>query len=475
MSQVRDSAIKLFGRNIPVADSRIPSVSEQGSSSERHSPAIPLVTDIPSELDNKKDTKNQNPLIENEAKVDHNPEEDRAAKNDAGGQEKVLRKPNKVLPCPRCTSLETKFCYFNNYNVNQPRHFCKNCQRYWTAGGSIRNVRVGAGRRKDKPSEYHQVVVPSNAPVTKADSLNSASDQHPQCLELPASLRLDKGTGAVLNISKDAPQWESMSTVLNLKEQKKNVETPGHLVSDESSEEPVSPGSSFTAATSHKSESPGRCNSFNLTHPLQCYPVSQRARHWNPGSNAMVFGPGSSISNTGHMGSSPLVPVPGFCEATFPLLPVPYSGCVPSWDARKWNKQLVRSNGSPTVSSSTGNSSCSGNSSPILGKHSRDANSLAEETKEQSLWVPKTLRVNHPEEAAKSSIWSTLGIEPDKDKSSARGGIFKASQSKSNTNSHTSDADEGYPLRHQQLMVMGSEFLCCDDGQCQLFGSHTSK
>lgn len=33
----------------------------------------------------------------------------------------------KVLPCPRCDSLETKFCYYNNYNVNQPRHFCKNC------------------------------------------------------------------------------------------------------------------------------------------------------------------------------------------------------------------------------------------------------------------------------------------------------------------------------------------------------------
>ncbi|KAG0447674.1 hypothetical protein HPP92_028201 [Vanilla planifolia] len=48
---------------------------------------------------------------------------------------KILKKPDKVLPCPRCTSMDTKFCYYNNYNVNQPRHFCKNCQRYWTAGG----------------------------------------------------------------------------------------------------------------------------------------------------------------------------------------------------------------------------------------------------------------------------------------------------------------------------------------------------
>ncbi|KAJ1393961.1 Zinc finger, Dof-type, partial [Sesbania bispinosa] len=56
----------------------------------------------------------------------------------------------KIIACPRCKSMETKFCYFNNYNVNQPRHFCKSCQRYWTAGGALRNVPVGAGRRKAK-------------------------------------------------------------------------------------------------------------------------------------------------------------------------------------------------------------------------------------------------------------------------------------------------------------------------------------
>ncbi|KAJ8761404.1 hypothetical protein K2173_001535 [Erythroxylum novogranatense] len=61
------------------------------------------------------------------------------------------KRPEKIIPCPRCKSMETKFCYFNNYNVNQPRHFCKGCQRYWTAGGALRNVPIGAGRRKMKP------------------------------------------------------------------------------------------------------------------------------------------------------------------------------------------------------------------------------------------------------------------------------------------------------------------------------------
>lgn len=59
-------------------------------------------------------------------------------------------RPDKPVACPRCNSLNTKFCYFNNYNVKQPRHFCRECQRYWTAGGSLRNVAVGAGRRKHK-------------------------------------------------------------------------------------------------------------------------------------------------------------------------------------------------------------------------------------------------------------------------------------------------------------------------------------
>ncbi|TKY64394.1 Dof zinc finger protein DOF1.7 [Spatholobus suberectus] len=52
------------------------------------------------------------------------------------------------LKCPRCDSANTKFCYYNNYNLSQPRHFCKNCRRYWTKGGTLRNIPVGGGSRK---------------------------------------------------------------------------------------------------------------------------------------------------------------------------------------------------------------------------------------------------------------------------------------------------------------------------------------
>eukprot|EP01018_Ginkgo_biloba_P012470 Gb_20144 [translate_table: standard] len=64
-------------------------------------------------------------------------------------------KPNTelALKCPRCESTNTKFCYYNNYSLTQPRYFCKSCRRYWTKGGSLRNVPVGGGCRKNKRSK----------------------------------------------------------------------------------------------------------------------------------------------------------------------------------------------------------------------------------------------------------------------------------------------------------------------------------
>ncbi|CAA6663766.1 unnamed protein product [Spirodela intermedia] len=50
--------------------------------------------------------------------------------------------------CPRCESSNTKFCYYNNYSLSQPRYFCKACRRYWTAGGALRNVPVGGATRR---------------------------------------------------------------------------------------------------------------------------------------------------------------------------------------------------------------------------------------------------------------------------------------------------------------------------------------
>ncbi|KAG6469361.1 dof zinc finger protein DOF2.1-like [Zingiber officinale] len=66
----------------------------------------------------------------------------------AAGDQQQQQQQN--LRCPRCDSTNTKFCYYNNYNLTQPRHFCKTCRRYWTKGGALRNVPIGGGCRKTK-------------------------------------------------------------------------------------------------------------------------------------------------------------------------------------------------------------------------------------------------------------------------------------------------------------------------------------
>lgn len=51
-----------------------------------------------------------------------------AATATATGRGKAkLPRPETNEPCPRCSSEDTKFCYYNNYNIKQPRFFCKVC------------------------------------------------------------------------------------------------------------------------------------------------------------------------------------------------------------------------------------------------------------------------------------------------------------------------------------------------------------
>ncbi|KAK8641468.1 hypothetical protein V6N13_010871 [Hibiscus sabdariffa] len=71
------------------------------------------------------------------------------------------------LKCPRCESTNTKFCYFNNYSLKQPRHFCKTCRRYWTRGGALRNVPVGGGCRRNKKKKSSSS---SSKPTASAES-----------------------------------------------------------------------------------------------------------------------------------------------------------------------------------------------------------------------------------------------------------------------------------------------------------------
>ncbi|KAK7286803.1 hypothetical protein RJT34_22059 [Clitoria ternatea] len=83
--------------------------------------------------------------------------------------------PETALKCPRCESTNTKFCYFNNYSLSQPRHFCKTCRRYWTRGGALRNVPVGGGCRRNKRSKGGSS---SKSPASSDRQTGSASSNN---------------------------------------------------------------------------------------------------------------------------------------------------------------------------------------------------------------------------------------------------------------------------------------------------------
>ncbi|OEL14897.1 Dof zinc finger protein PBF [Dichanthelium oligosanthes] len=85
----------------------------------------------------------------------------------AAGERKPRPQQDQALNCPRCDSTNTKFCYYNNYSMTQPRYFCKACRRYWTKGGTLRNVPVGGGSRKNK---QQRASAASSAPPASSSS-----------------------------------------------------------------------------------------------------------------------------------------------------------------------------------------------------------------------------------------------------------------------------------------------------------------
>ncbi|XP_009360614.1 cyclic dof factor 1 [Pyrus x bretschneideri] len=349
----------------------------------------------------------------------------------SNSQDKTLKKPDKILPCPRCNSMDTKFCYYNNYNVNQPRHFCKNCQRYWTAGGTMRNVPVGAGRRKNKnsASHYRHITVSEAMPNAQADGLNGV--HHPSV----------QPNGTVLTFCRDTPLCESVASV-HLAD--KNIQncTRNEFQKPEGLRTPASYGAGvtgddhLTGSTATDSNSKDEACKFGsqeqVMHNYQgfppqipCFPGAPWPYPWN----------------------SPIAP-PAFCPPGYPMSFYPaaaYWGCAVQG---AWSIPWL-----PPPLSSNNSASSSGPNSPTLGKHSREENTVKqnsseeeapprEKSAERNLWIPKTLRIDDPGEAAKSSIWATLGIKNDKADSVSSGGLFKAFQSKGDQKNHLSDASQ---------------------------------
>ncbi|XP_059427873.1 dof zinc finger protein DOF5.1-like [Corylus avellana] len=110
--------------------------------------------------------------------------------------------PEAALKCPRCDSTNTKFCYFNNYSLTQPRHFCKTCRRYWTRGGALRNVPVGGGCRRNKRSKGSS----SKSPASSADRQSGSAGS-------TSSIPSNSGTADMIGLS---PQLRFMAPLHQL-------------------------------------------------------------------------------------------------------------------------------------------------------------------------------------------------------------------------------------------------------------------
>ncbi|KAJ8466821.1 hypothetical protein OPV22_029373 [Ensete ventricosum] len=115
----------------------------------------------------------------------------------------AAEKQQHNLRCPRCDSTNTKFCYYNNYNLTQPRHFCKTCRRYWTKGGALRNVPIGGGCRKTKAA-------PAIAAVGAGGKSAGATKAKPASSDL--LLRSALTAGLETELSRSSILWASPHT-----------------------------------------------------------------------------------------------------------------------------------------------------------------------------------------------------------------------------------------------------------------------
>lgn len=415
MQETKDPAIKLFGQKIPFpGDADAPLIAAV------ESPSPPLM-DVHGEDDfaesETEEDKDQDPgaetISEKTKEGDPPPnggedsnktpegiqkpntpsidEESQSAKSKSenksendpnnNNNNKTLKKPDKILPCPRCNSMDTKFCYYNNYNVNQPRYFCKACQRYWTAGGTMRNVPVGAGRRKNKNSASHY------RHITISEALQAARIESPNVPTL-------KTNGRVLSFGLDPPICDSMASVLNLAENNTRNGFHNHALEDQrNKEDDCSSASSITVSNEESGKSTSQesimvqsINSNGFIPHVPCVSTVPWPYPWNNGAPALC--------------------PPGFPMSFYPA-------------AAFWNIPWFPSH------------------SPTLGKHSREDDVAKEDPLRQrngsSVLVPKTLRIDDPSEAAKSSIWATLGI---KNECVSGGGMFKGFQSKKDEKNH---------------------------------------
>lgn len=273
----------------------------------------------------------------------------------------------------------------------------------------MRNVPVGAGRRKNKNSTSHY------RHISISEALQAARIDAPNGAHIPTL----KSNGRVLSFGLDPPICDSMSSVLNIGE---NKVVNGLEDQIQNQRFPVSCSSVENGDDNSSANSMGEGSKSKINFPKQQQVVQNNG--FIPQLPCIPSVPWPYTWNT----PVPVpVPPPAMCPSGFPLpiYPAFWNCGVPG----NWNVPWF-----PSASNSTPKSPSTGPNSPTLGKHSRDGEVITQDplkTEEQSkqrngcVLVPKTLRIDDPNEAAKSSIWATLGIKNES--ASGRRGMFNKS------------------------------------------------
>ncbi|KAG2333464.1 hypothetical protein Bca52824_004644 [Brassica carinata] len=134
--------------------------------------------------------------------------------------------PELTVRCPRCDSTNTKFCYYNNYSLSQPRYFCKSCRRYWTKGGTLRNIPVGGGCRKNKrsTSSTTRSLRTTPEPAFTAASLGGYSNNDHIDLSLAFALLNKQPPGSASQLGFGSSHQSDMESMFGTSQQKVNAD-----------------------------------------------------------------------------------------------------------------------------------------------------------------------------------------------------------------------------------------------------------
>lgn len=314
----------------------------------------------------------------------------------------------------------------------------------------MRNIPVGAGRRKSKSSSANcrSILIPGSSIVPPASEVSL----------FPLSTKGSQA--AAVSFGPDSPLCKSMASVLMIGgEQSKSSNPTAPTARPRNGENKMCPPSTTSsdgpeneshkgAASTHQNGIIGHGNGVTPMHPIPFFPGPPFVYPWSPAWNGIptmaaaapvhpASAEAANSSENGIAGSNvqwnvpTIVPVmpPGYCGPPIPVPVMPPSvwPFITSWPNGAWSTPWLGPGSSVPASSSD-------SGSPVLGKHSRDSRPQGDEKAERCLWIPKTLRIDDPDEAAKSSIWTTLGIEP------GERGMFRPFQSKPESRAQISGA-----------------------------------